>query len=270
MILVLGDAMIDRYWMGEVERISPEAPVPVVAVQDVQERRGGAANVLDNCLALGGLADGIFSPSFDDRPIEKLRVIARQQQVVRLDFDHPQAPISLALVKEMAPAYRVAVVSDYGKGALREIYPIMQALVQAGCKVLVDPKGYRYGKYQGAYLVKPNTHEMKELVGPWEDDIELEDKVREMMTTAGIQNVLLTRGHDGMSLYQEDRAYHMPTKAQEVYDVSGAGDTAIATLAVCLDRDMSLPEACEYANKAAGIAVGHFGTYVANKQEVFG
>lgn len=268
MILVLGDAMLDEYWTGDVSRISPEAPVPVVAIEKTEERLGGAANVAENVRAMGEQVCVCFSPDWPIEPVKKLRIIGRNQQVCRIDFDHPQAPLDKDQLKVLAPACSVAVVSDYGKGALSGVETVIDILKASGCTILVDPKNHRYQKYAGADMVKPNIHEMKELVGHWDSEDELFDKVEEMRKAAHIGSVLLTRGPEGMTLFDGERT-HFPSVAREVYDVSGAGDTAIAAFAVAVAQGMQFSQAAYYANKAAGCAVGHFGTAVIRRQEVF-
>jgi D-glycero-beta-D-manno-heptose-7-phosphate kinase len=262
--MVAGDSMLDRYWFGDVSRISPEAPVPVVKMGREEKRPGAAANVAKNVEAMGGECVTVFGAG---RPIEKLRVIAQSQQVVRVDFDYPQEPIeSLPGIEECS----IVVFSDYGKGSLSKIAKLIKLAKDAGATVLIDPKGHEYERYRGADVIKPNLHEMKELVGGWSSEDQLMDKAEKLRKEAGIGAILLTRSSDGMSLYTDDRVLQIPAVAQEVYDVSGAGDTAIAALAVSLSRGLSLGEAAMYANVASGIVVGRFGTAVATRQEVFG
>lgn len=265
-----GDAMIDRYWFGDVRRISPEAPVPVFAHGHEEERPGAAANVARNCEAMGAEVSTCFSPSLER--VVKIRLIARSQQMTRIDFDSPQSPIALTdFTRCLEAGPDVVVLSDYGKGAFaKESLPLMVGTARAaGAKVLVDPKGYDYRKYRGADVVKPNLEEMKELVGGWGSEYELEEKARALRQAAGIGAILLTRAGDGMTLYDEIGTYSVAAEKHEVYDVSGAGDTAIAALAVALGRGMSLRQAVIVANRAAGIVVERFGTAVATKEEVF-
>ena len=261
MILVCGDAMLDRYWFGDVARISPEAPVPVVRMRREEERPGAAANVARNIEAMGGACRAMYG---DGERIVKLRVIGRSQQMVRVDFDHPQQPIT------DIPKAEIVVFSDYGKGSLANIQDLIKQAKSSGAIVLVDPKGYDYERYAGADVVKPNLDEMKAMVGGWKDEADLERKAQKLREQAGIGAILLTRAAEGMTLYTESGAIDIPSVAKEVYDVSGAGDTAIAALAVALSRGCELHEAAGYANKAAGIAVGRFGTSVATREEVFG
>lgn len=267
MILVCGDAMIDRYWFGDVRRISPEAPVPVVRMGRTEERHGAAANVADNCDAMGAQVSHLFSPSKEQ--IVKIRVIGKHQQVCRIDFDAPQSPVDTARFRLLLISADIVVFSDYGKGALSNIAELIALAKERGKTVLVDPKGYDYGKYSGADLIKPNADEMREMVGGWGSEQELHRKAEKLRIDSRIKAILLTRSSDGMTLFTEDRCVNIPCTAQEVYDVSGAGDTAIAALAVGLERGYSLEVAAEYANKAAGIAVGRFGTAVVKMHEVF-
>lgn len=267
-ILVIGDAMIDRYWYGDTTRISPEAPVPVVAVQKSEDRMGAAANVVRNIDAMGGVVTGLYSESFHDDPIVKLRLVSRRQQVVRIDFDTPQKPIDLSEYRALLEENHIVVVSDYGKGALANIEELVRLAVDAGCIVLVDPKGYRYAKYSGATMVKPNIDEMKELVGGWESEEELEHKVNAMRNNARIGAILLTRGAEGMTLYN-GHAQNFPALTCEPVDVSGAGEAAISAFAVALAEGAALERAAHYANKAAGLAVQRFGTTVLQRKEVW-
>lgn len=265
MILVCGDAMIDRYWFGEVRRISPEAPVPVVKMGRMEERQGAAANVAANCEAMGAKVRYLFSPS---PRVEKIRIIGKNQQVVRVDFDKPQQPITREWFEENIEGISTVVFSDYGKGALRDIADLIPIAKDKGFTVLIDPKGHDYARYQGADLVKPNLDEMREMVGGWGCEDELERKVSKLRQESNIQAILLTRAADGMTLFSDQKT-HIASTAMEVFDVSGAGDTAIAALAVGIERGLSLETAAVYANKAAGIAVGKFGTAVVHEHEVF-
>lgn len=264
MILVAGDAMTDRYHFGDVARISPEAPVAVLKVERTEERAGAAANVALNIEAMGVAVERVFSPT--TAPVLKVRAIGRNQQMLRLDFDAPQAPIE-HLPKTKA---RTVVFSDYAKGALANIERLIAEANDFGMNVLVDPKGYDYTRYRWAFVVKPNLDEMRVVLGGWKDEADLEKKAHRLRIDYRINAVLLTRAAAGMTLYDSDGTHHIPAHAQEVYDVTGAGDTAIAALAVALHRGKSLFEAADLANKAAGIAVGHFGTAVVTEKEVFG
>lgn len=267
MILVCGDAMIDRYWFGEVRRISPEAPVPVVKMGKIEERQGAAANVAANCEAMGGQVKRLFSPSKD--PIVKIRVIGKNQQVVRVDFDQPQLPIDVDQFTLLVERADIVVFSDYGKGALSNISDLIMMAKAYGKTVLIDPKGHDYRRYSGADLVKPNLDEMREMVGGWGTEAELTRKAAKLRKDSDVRAILLTRAADGMTLFTESAEIDIASTAREVFDVSGAGDTAIAALAVGLEMGLALEQAAVYANKAAGIAVGKFGTAVVSKHEVF-
>lgn len=268
MILVCGDAITDRYWHADVTRISPEAPVPVAKVIRTEEREGGAANVLNNVRAMGASAVGLFSRS--PEPIVKIRVIGKAQQMVRIDFDQPQEPISEAEFATLMPDTSLVIFSDYGKGGLRNVDALIEIAKVAGKRVLVDPKGHDYTRYRNADVVKPNLDEMRELVGGWSTEEQLEQKAMRLRLDTHIKAILLTRAAAGMTLYTDGGAFSIPSAAKEVYDVSGAGDTAIAAFAVAMTMTNDWLTAAHYANKAAGIAVSRFGTAVVSKEEVFG
>lgn len=264
-IMVLGDAMIDEYWTGDVSRISPEAPVPVLSVKKTERREGAAANVAANVRAMGAECSTEYGAN--EMQVLKIRAIGRHQQMLRLDFDHRQEPIS----KDVGFAGAgVVIFSDYGKGALEHIQCLILRAKIAGATVLVDPKGYDYERYRYADVVKPNLDEMRVMAGGWKNEADLEVKANRLRREAEIGAILLTRAGEGMTLYTDERSEHIPTQAREVYDVTGAGDTAIAALAVALALGHPLSAAARYANKAAGIVVGKFGTAVATKAEVFG
>jgi D-glycero-beta-D-manno-heptose-7-phosphate kinase len=299
-VLVVGDVMLDRYWFGEVSRISPEAPVPVVLINEKREevRLGGAANVAHNCAALGagtrllsvigadeagrqltrlakkaGIEAGFLTdPSV--RTTEKLRVIGRQQQLLRMDFERqPSREVLGSKLADFAEALRecdVVLLSDYGKGGMTHIAEMIKRARAARKPVLVDPKGDDYSRYRGATVVTPNRAELREVVGTWKDDKDLERRAGKLRRELGLQAVLLTRGEDGMTLYRAAGKIHVKTAAREVYDVSGAGDTVIAALAVMLAAGAKMEVAVRVANRAAGIVVGKLGTAVATHAEVFG
>jgi len=297
---VVGDVMLDRYWYGDVSRISPEAPVPVVLVNESREelRLGGAANVAHNCAALGArtkllsvvgndesgrqlsrlLKDhGVEAELHRDRSIrttEKLRVIGRQQQLVRLDFE--RAPSREVLASKLTqyraalPDCDVVVLSDYGKGGMTHIKQMIQLARRAKKRVLVDPKGDDYSRYKGASIITPNRAELREVVGTWRDEADLSRRAEDLRRKLGLEALLVTRGDEGMTLFRAGRKLHIKTEAREVFDVSGAGDTVVAGLAVMLAAGVSLEAAVKTANRAAGIVVGKFGTAVATYKEVFG
>jgi rfaE bifunctional protein kinase chain/domain len=297
-ILVVGDVMLDRYWFGDVARISPEAPVPVVRVTRIEERPGGAANVARNCAALGAQAQllsvvggdeagtrlaalvdeaGVRANLHRDASMEttvKLRVVGRQQQLLRIDFENP--PSSEVLASKLAdfeaalPGCDAVILSDYGKGGLEHIATMIDHARAAGKRVLVDPKGDDYSRYRGAHVVTPNLGELREVVGTWRDEADLESRVRKLRADLAFDAVLLTRSEQGMTLFDTQGVMHVPAQAREVYDVSGAGDTVIAALAVMLAAGATLAEAVRLANRAAGIVVGKLGTAVATRAELFG
>jgi D-glycero-beta-D-manno-heptose-7-phosphate kinase len=296
-ILVVGDVMLDRYWFGEVNRISPEAPVPVLKVERVEERPGGAANVARNIAALGAHAtllsvvgsdeagtclEGLLKEYANltallhrDRTIStiiKLRAIARHQQLLRIDFETPPSHEVLHAAMEdfraQLPLADVVILSDYGKGGLTHIAEMIRMSRAAGKPVLVDPKGDDYGRYRGATLLTPNRSEFREVAGSWKSDAELNAKAEKLRTELQLDALLVTRSEDGMSLFREHDVQHEPTHTREVFDVSGAGDTVIATLAVMLAGGADLPDAMRIANRAAGIVVGKLGTAVVSREEI--
>jgi rfaE bifunctional protein kinase chain/domain len=295
-ILVVGDVMLDRYWFGDVARISPEAPVPVVKVERTEERPGGAANVARNCAALGAkvallsvvgadeagqtlgrlMTDaGIDASLHEDTGLNttvKLRVIGRQQQLLRIDFenapDHEVLQAKLAEFQTRLAACDVVILSDYGKGGLTHITEMIRLARAAGKAVLADPKGDDYARYTGATLLTPNRGELREVVGRWTNDAQLAEKAEVLRQQLDLQALLVTRSEEGMTLFAADGVTHEAALAREVYDVSGAGDTVIATLAVMLACGQSLPEAMRLANRAAGVVVGKLGTATCSREEL--
>jgi rfaE bifunctional protein kinase chain/domain len=297
-ILVVGDVMLDRYWFGDVERISPEAPVPVVKVASREERLGGAANVARNVTALGAGA-GLLTVIGDDEPgralvklahgaavaphvhtdpglptTVKIRVIGRQQQMLRVDFDsHPHGEVLLQHLdhfKSLLGDYDLVVLSDYGKGGLTHIARMIELARAARRPILVDPKGDDYSRYAGATIVTPNRAELREVVGRWKDEDDLERRAQQLRQSLQLEALLLTRSEEGMTLFTDAGRYTVPARAREVYDVSGAGDTVIGVLAVMLAAGSPLQEAVEAANRAGGIVVGKLGTSTVSYQELFG
>jgi rfaE bifunctional protein kinase chain/domain len=272
-VLVVGDVMLDRYWFGEVGRISPEAPVPVVKIDRVEERPGGAANVARNAAALQAEVSLLSVVGRDEAGAIKLRVIGRQQQLVRVDFETP--PSHEALVSKLRDFRRMlartsaVILSDYGKGGLTHIADMIRMARTAGKPVLVDPKGDDYSRYRGATLITPNRSEFRAVAGGWRTEGELTRKANDLMRRLRIQALLITRSEEGMTLYRPGVRLHVPAQAREVYDVSGAGDTVIATLGVMLAQGRDLEDAVRLANRAAGIVVGKFGTAVVSPQELF-
>jgi rfaE bifunctional protein kinase chain/domain len=277
-VLVVGDVMLDRYWFGDVNRISPEAPVPVVHVQRQEDRLGGAANVARNAVALGAQA-GLLCVVGHDEPGErivqlldesgvtphlerdpalpttiKLRVLSRQQQLLRVDFENTPAHevllSGLARFDALLPSYDVVLMSDYAKGGLTHVTQMISKARAAGRAVLVDPKGDDWERYRGATVITPNRAELREVVGTWKSDDDLLARVTTLRRELQIDALLLTRSEEGMTLFADDGLWHEPAVAREVYDVSGAGDTVIATL-------------------AAGIVVGKLGTATVDYDELF-
>ncbi len=295
-VLVVGDVMLDRYWFGEVERISPEAPVPVVKVGRTEERLGGAANVARNVAALGARVallsvvgtdeagdalsrllrqEGIESslqPDPDLATTVKLRVIGRQQQLLRIDFENwPAHEVLRAKLSEFAtmlPRFDAVVLSDYGKGGLAHIADMIAMARAQGKQVLVDPKGEDYERYRGATLLTPNRAELREVVGRWSGEADLADRAQRLREELGVETLLVTRAEEGMTLFRAEGVLHEPTRAREVYDVSGAGDTVIATLATMLAAGTDIVAAMRLANRAAGVVVGKLGTAVAHLDEL--
>lgn len=295
-ILIVGDVMLDRYWFGEVSRISPEAPVPVVKVEKVEERPGGAANVARNCAALGAqvallsvvgadeagktlarlMADANIDTSLHEdarlNTTVKLRVISRQQQLLRIDFentpDHEVLRAKLADFSARLADYDVVILSDYGKGGLTHIGEMIELARAKGKPVLVDPKGDDYRRYAGATLLTPNRSELREVVGRWQDEADLELKAQRLREALDLTALLVTRSEEGMSLFSAAGVRHEAAVAREVYDVSGAGDTVIATLAVMLASGLPLSQALFLANRAAGIVVGKLGTATCSLEEL--
>ena len=262
MILVCGDFMLDQYWFGEVKRISPEAPVPIFSVKRTEERLGGAANVADNVRAMG--VECIANHGPQDQKILKTRLIARGQQIQRIDNDYPQKPIEYLGLDGVS----LVILIDYGKGSLANVQRLIQQAKGAGKTVLVDPKGYDYEKYRGADVIKPNLDEMKVMVGGWKDEEDLAVKVEQIRKGADIGAVLLTRASEGMSFYTSEGALHIYAVGDKVVDVTGAGETAIAALGVGLHRGLSPGDSVRMANVAAGIKVGKFGPSVVSKEEI--
>ncbi|MBI2308501.1 MAG: D-glycero-beta-D-manno-heptose-7-phosphate kinase [Rhodocyclales bacterium] len=295
-LLVVGDVMLDRYWFGDVSRISPEAPVPVVKVERSEERPGGAANVARNAAALGAQAallsvvgddeagamlgrlmegENVSASLHRDAAISttvKLRVIGRQQQLLRIDFEtapsHEVLRAKLAEFETLLPECDVVILSDYGKGGLAHIAEMIRLARAAGKQVLVDPKGDDYSKYAGASAITPNRTELREVVGRWKDEADLAARAERLRSKLGLDALLVTRSEEGMSLFREGKVFHEPARALEVYDVSGAGDTVIATLAAMIAVGSAWEDAVHVANVAGGIVVGKLGTAVVTREEL--
>jgi rfaE bifunctional protein kinase chain/domain len=296
-VLVVGDAMLDRYWFGGVERISPEAPVPVVQVQRTEERLGGAANVAVNVQGIGARPT-LLTVIGDDEPgralralldkqgietllgddpglstIVKLRVVGRSQQLIRIDFesrpDHEVLAQMKGAFERALPAHDVVLFSDYGKGGLAHITQMIEGARAAGKAVLVDPKGDHYQRYAGATVLTPNRAELAQAMGAWRDEADLAERAQAFRRELRLEALLLTRAEEGMTLFDDQGALHVAAEARQVFDVTGAGDTVIAALAAMVASGISLRQAVPIANRAAGIVVSRFGTAHARFEEVF-
>jgi len=296
-VLVVGDLMLDRYWHGDTSRISPEAPVPVVRVGNAEERPGGAGNVALNVAALGAQATVLgltgedeacealrhmlqtagVTCEFEQLPgsatVTKLRVLSRHQQLIRLDFEdgfnnHDGSALLKRFKGRLAQA-GVVVLSDYGKGTLRNIPAFIQAAREKNIPVLVDPKGRDFEPYRGATLITPNMHEFETVVGSCHNDEEVAEKGAALMKKLDLQALLITRSEKGMTLLRQQHApLHQATRAQEVFDVTGAGDTVISVLATALAAGEGLESAVAVSNLAAGIVVGKLGTAKVSVEEL--
>ncbi|HEY0586322.1 MAG TPA: D-glycero-beta-D-manno-heptose-7-phosphate kinase [Pseudoduganella sp.] len=296
-ILVAGDVMLDRYWFGDVSRISPEAPVPVVRIERREARLGGAANVARNAAALGAHAGllGIVGADEAGSEVEqllqsgsihsylkhdnaistiiKLRVIGRQQQMVRIDFEEPPSDAvlrnKLVQFKTLLPEYDVIVLSDYNKGGLVDVAEMIATARAAGKIVMVDPKGDDFSPYKGATVLTPNKSELKRIVGSWNSEEQLVTKAQNLRAELSLDALLLTRSEEGMTLFTDEGIFNVHASAREVFDVSGAGDTVIATMAAMLGSGAGWQEAVETANRAGGIVVGKLGTATVTREELF-
>ncbi len=295
-VLVVGDVMLDRYWFGDVSRISPEAPVPVVHIQRTEERPGGAANVARNIASLGGKAT-LLSVVGDDEAgrslaallekehvttlfhkdaqlptTVKLRVIGRQQQLLRIDFETPPSrevlEDKLDDFESLVDSVDIVILSDYGKGGLTHVSKMIKAAKAHGKRILVDPKGDDFARYRGATLLTPNRGEFRQVAGRWKDESDLAMRAEALRSELDLEALLVTRSEEGMSLFSSAGAMHEPTQAQEVYDVSGAGDTVIATLGLMMAAGVEMPEAVRIANRAAGVVVGKLGTATVSRDEL--
>ncbi len=296
-VLVVGDLMLDRYWHGGAERISPEAPVPVVKVEDEEARAGGSGNVALNIAALGGRVSLLALSGEDEaadqldrllrgqgvethllrdgrhRTISKLRILSRHQQLIRLDFEDPFPATASALLAErfatLLDEADVVVLSDYAKGTLSDCGTLIRQARAAGKPVLVDPKGDDFSRYRGATLITPNQGEFGRVKGVHGDDESCDRAARELKQALDLEALLVTRGEHGMLLLDAgDTILRLPTEAREVFDVTGAGDTVIAALATALAAGWPLDQATRLANLAAGIVVAKLGTATASVAEL--
>jgi len=296
-VLVVGDVMLDRYWHGGTNRISPEAPVPVVHVTEEEGRPGGAGNVALNITALGGNASLLGLTGDDEMSntlaqqlqeqgvecrferlqglptITKLRVISRHQQLIRLDFEDGfpgfDSTEFLCRFDDMLTDADLVVLSDYGKGTLRDVSQFITRARAAGKPVLVDPKGADFNRYSGATLITPNLPELEAVVGCCDSDEQLVERAQDLMQQCSLDALLVTRGEYGMTLLEQGRPpRHLPTHAREVFDVTGAGDTVISVLAAALATGMPMEAATQLSNVAAGIVVGKLGTATTSRDEI--
>jgi rfaE bifunctional protein kinase chain/domain len=296
-VLVVGDAMLDRYWFGAVDRISPEAPVPVVRVNREEERLGGAANVALNAKTLGAQVT-LLTVVGQDEParklqqlleqqgvktllghdpqlytIVKLRVIGRSQQLIRVDFentpDHEVLASMLGDFERALDAHDAVLFSDYGKGGLEHIPRMIELARKAGKPVLVDPKGSDYSRYAGATVITPNRAELAQVIGNWSSEAQLHELAEALRKKLGLTGLLVTRSEEGMSLFDAEGEVRVPAQAREVFDVTGAGDTVIAALAALLACGVTLRDALPIAHRAGGIVVGKFGTASVSYEELF-
>ncbi|MGI9134586.1 MAG: D-glycero-beta-D-manno-heptose-7-phosphate kinase [Rhodoferax sp.] len=296
-VLVVGDVMLDRYWYGAVDRISPEAPVPVVRITREEERNGGAANVAYNVATLGAQVSlltvvgedeashklealvaktGIrthFSRDADLKTTVKLRIIGRQQQLLRLDFENtPKNELlasQTATFERLLPVHQAILFSDYGKGGLAHVSDMIARARTAGKPILIDPKGHDYSRYQRASVITPNRAELQQVIGPWESEEALRLKVQNLRQSLQLDAILLTRSEEGMTLFDAAGQLHVSAQAREVFDVTGAGDTVIATMAALVAAGCSLRDALPVANRAGGLVVGKFGTAAVSYEELF-
>lgn len=297
-LLVVGDVMLDRYWHGGTSRISPEAPVPVVRVNECEDRPGGAANVALNIASLGAhaalaglvgdddnalrldsrLESAGVSTHFERSPgiptITKLRVMSRNQQLIRLDFEEGLGDVDtaglLARVERALPDCDLVILSDYGKGTLNRVEDLIHLVRRNGKRVLVDPKGSDFRRYRGASVITPNLTEFETVMGPCRDDAELAAKGETLRAELELEALLITRSEKGMTLIREGHEpLHLPTRAREVFDVTGAGDTVIGMLGLALAAGHGFPEAMTLANLAAGLVVAKPGTATLSIAELY-
>jgi rfaE bifunctional protein kinase chain/domain len=296
-VLVVGDVMLDRYWYGAVDRISPEAPVPIVRITREEERNGGAANVAYNVVTLGAQASlltvvgddeashklealvaqtGIrthFGRDAELKTTVKLRVIGRQQQLLRLDFENtPKSEIlatQTAAFERLLPEHDAVLFSDYGKGGLAHVSDMIARARALGKPILIDPKGSDFSRYQHASVITPNRAELQQVIGPWNSEDELRAKAHALRAQLHLDALLLTRSEEGMTLFDAQGELHVSAQAREVFDVTGAGDTVIATMATLVAAGVSLRDALPVANRAGGVVVGKFGTATVSYEELF-
>jgi rfaE bifunctional protein kinase chain/domain len=296
-VLVVGDSMLDRYWDGSVERISPEAPVPVLRLGHEWQRPGGAANVAVNLAALEVQAT-LVTPLGDDEAgrrlaslldehevvlhalrapgtvtTQKIRAVCRRQQLLRVDIERTAAPDEgralNSLVADVLPTHRWVLLSDYAKGALADCPALLRRIAERNARAIVDPKGDDFERYRGAWMIKPNENEARAAVGAWRNEQDFEQRMVALRERIGIEHLLVTRSERGMALFSAQRApLRVRAEAREVFDLSGAGDTVLAALAAALADGDTLDDALAFANHAAGIVVGKFGTASVTRGEI--
>jgi len=296
-VLVVGDIMLDQYWYGPTQRISPEAPVPVVKINQEENRPGGAANVALNIASIGGRVTlaGItgedeaaqhlkkqlsalnINCEFDQQKniptIKKLRVMSRNQQLIRLDFEESLSDVDKSSLEEKVAAqlanHDLLLLSDYSKGTLSDVQNLIILAKNQGKAVLVDPKGTDFERYRGATLLTPNLSEFEAVVGECKTESDIVSKGQTLLVELDLEAMLVTRSEQGMTLLRRDHEeFHLPTRAREVYDVTGAGDTVIATLALAIAAKAEYTQASALANMAAGIVVGKLGTSTVSEAEL--
>lgn len=295
--LIVGDVMLDRYWHGSTNRISPEAPVPIVKVEGDELRAGGAGNVALNAATLGAAAQLIGLIGGDEAgtllrrrldeggvgchlletprhpTITKLRIISRHQQLIRLDFETPFAADDAdgieAACRAALPDSHALVLSDYGKGTLARVDALIAAGRQHGVPIVVDPKGTDFERYRGATVITPNQTEFEAVVGHCADETRVRERGEALRRQLDLQALLITRSERGMTLLERDRApLDLPTRARDVFDVTGAGDTVVAVLGAGLACGLPLADATALANLAAGVVVGKLGTATVTLDEL--
>lgn len=296
-VVVVGDVMLDRYWHGSTNRISPEAPVPVVKVETDEFRAGGAGNVALNIASLGAITELVALIGRDEAgsllrnrlteygvhcrlietpkhpTITKLRIISRHQQLIRLDFEESFSALASASIEAefehtLAEAGAI-VLSDYGKGTLSQAGSLIGMARERGVPIVVDPKGADFERYRGATVITPNLAEFEAVVGYCENDTILAERGEALRKTLNFDALLITRSERGMTLLARDAApLTLPARARDVFDVTGAGDTVVALLGLALACGQSLAQATLLANVAAGIVVGKLGTASVSPKEL--
>jgi len=296
-VLVIGDIMLDRYWFGGVERISPEAPVPVVLVDEVENRLGGAGNVALNITSLGGRCTligivgddkagddvieiasnaGVTPSVIKDKSMPtciKQRIISRNQQLLRADFESSPSEAMYPLLErefsKLVSNHDAIVLSDYGKGTLQRVQKLISIAIDRNVPVLVDPKGSDFSRYRGASLITPNLKEFEQVSGEVVSDEDLAKKARAIIQDNDLQALLVTLSEKGMKLFQaNENTIHRSARSQEVFDVSGAGDTVIAAMALCMASKLDMSKSLMIANNAAGVVVSKIGTATVDPSEL--